>query len=74
MKDLFAVQLIIENTKAGGWNSEESFLDDMKNTFFEDFPEYKMLSVDTCSVCSGEAVSKLSVSQSSNQFDYKEEN
>ena len=74
MKNIFAVQLIIEDTTAGGWNSEESFLDEMKNTFFEDFPEYKMLSVDTCSVCSGEAVSKLCVSQSSNQFEFQEAN
>ena len=69
MRRIFAVQLIVEDTEpVSGFASEESFIEHMKNTFFEDFPEYKILSVDTHQVFSGEEVRRLEVYRSENQF------
>ena len=63
MKNIFAVQLIIEDTRPyqGGCSSETSFINDMQDTFFEDFPEYKAISVESSAVWKGGAVRPLKV-------------
>ena len=61
---LFAVQLIIEDTTPSkGFGSEESFKSEMKETFFEDFPQYKIHSLDSAEFWEGEAVKPLKVYQ-----------
>ena len=73
-KRCFAVQFVIEDEFAtSGFDSAESFINDMKETFFEDFTDYKILSVDHCTVWEGEAVKKLKVVRSDNQFLHQEE-
>ncbi len=73
-KRCFAVQFVIEDEFAtSGFDSAESFINDMKETFFEDFTDYKILSVDHCTVWEGEAVKKLKVVRSDNQFTHQEE-
>ena len=62
MRTLFAVQLIVEDTRPfNGYESDKSFISDMKETFYEDFPEYKQLSVSTAEIGENEAVRQLSV-------------
>ena len=62
MRNLFAVQLIVEDTRPfNGYESDKRFIGDMKDTFFEDFPEYKQLSVSTAELEENEAVKELSV-------------
>ena len=73
-KRCFAVQFVIEDeSSTSGFDSAESFINDMKETFFEDFTDYKILSVDHCTVWEGEAVKKLKVVRSDNQFTHQEE-
>ena len=73
-KRCFAVQFVIEDERStSGFDSAESFINDMKETFFEDFTDYKILSVDHCTVWEGEAVKKLKVVRSDNQFLHQEE-
>ena len=64
MRNLFAVQLIVEDTRPHtGYRSDKSFIEDMKETFCEDFPEYKQLSVSSVELWENEAVKELSVYQ-----------
>ena len=73
-KRCFAVQFVIEDeSSTSGFDSAESFIEDMKNTFFEDFPQYKILSVDHTQVWEGEAVKRLEVVRSDIQFMHQEE-
>ena len=73
-KRCFAVQFVIEDDSAiSGFDSGESFIEDMKETFFEDFQNYKILSSDHCEVWEGEAVKKLEVVRSDVQFTMQEE-
>ena len=73
-KRCFAVQFVIEDeSSTSGFDSAESFINDMKETFFEDFTDYKILSLDHCPVWEGEAVKKLKVVRSDNQFLHQEE-
>ena len=74
-KRCFAVQFVIEDEcSIAGFDSGESFIEDMKETFFEDFQNYKILSSDQCEVWEGEAVKKLEVVRSDVQFTMQEEN
>ena len=63
MRKLFAVQLIIEDTEPSKYalTCDEPFISDMKNTFFEDFPQYEIHSLDSSELCDGEAVRPLTV-------------
>ena len=73
-KRCFAVQFVIEDeSSTSGFDSAESFIHDMKETFFEDFTDYKILSLDHAEVWEGEAVKKLKVIKSDNQFLHQEE-
>ena len=73
-KRYFAVQFVIEDENSlAGFDSAESFIEDMKETFFQDFPEYKILSIDHSQVWEGEAVKKLEVVQSEIQFTHQED-
>ena len=73
-KRCFAVQFVIEDeSSTSGFDSAESFINDMKETFFEDFTDYKILSVDHADVWEGEAVKKIKVVRSDDQFLHQEE-
>ena len=51
MRKIFAVNLLIEYTQpADGWDIDDSaklFKQDLEETFFEDFPEYRTVMVET---------------------------
>ena len=74
-KRCFAVQFVIEDERStSGFDSAESFINDMKEILsWEDFTDYKILSLDHCPVWEGEAVKKLKVVRSDNQFLHQEE-
>ena len=62
MRNLFAVQLIVEDTRpVAGYESDKSFIGDMQETFYEDFPEYKQISVSSAEIGENEAVRQLLV-------------
>jgi len=62
MRRIFAVQLVIEDTEpVSGFDSGKSFIEEMEETLFEDFPQYKKLSVETKEVWENEAVKELTV-------------
>ena len=74
-KRCFAVQFVIEDERStSGFDSAQSFINDMKEILsWEDFTDYKILSLDHCPVWEGEAVKKLKVIKSDNQFLHQEE-
>jgi len=51
MRKIFAVNLLIEDTQTpDGWDIDDSaklFKQDLEETFFEDFPEYRTVMVET---------------------------
>ena len=51
MRKIFAVNLLIEDTQTpDGWDIDDSaklFKQDLEETFFEDFPEYRTVTVET---------------------------
>ena len=51
MRKIFAVNLLIEDTQTpDGWDIDDSaklFKQDLEETFFEDFPEYRRVMVET---------------------------
>ena len=58
----FAVQLLIEDTDPqGGYDSAEYFLQDLESAVFEEFPEYKKISVKTKEVYQEELLGKLEI-------------
>ena len=75
-KTIFAVQFIIEDTKpVEGWNSANDFLCNIQSHFFEEFPEYKVLSEQYSKVLPNEGVKHLSVTPTTQHiFTYEEEN
>ena len=74
-KRCFAVQFVIEDESyTSGFDSAESFINDMKEILsWEDFTDYKILSVDHADVWEGEAVKKIKVVRSDDQFLHQEE-
>ena len=74
-KRCFAVQFVIEDERStSGFDSAQSFINDMEEILgWEDFTEYKILSVDHADVWEGEAVKKIKVVRSDDQFLHQEE-
>ena len=74
-KRCFAVQFVIEDeSSASGFDSAQSFINDMEEILgWEDFTDYKILSVDHADVWEGEAVKKIKVVRSDDQFLHQEE-
>ena len=62
MRRIFAIQLLIEDTEpVSGFDSGKSFIEEMEETFFEDFPTYKKLSAESVEVGEHEGIKKLHV-------------
>ena len=58
----FSVQLLIEDTDAvSGYDSAETFKQDLEETIFEDFPNYKPLLYKTTEVDEEELLEKLKI-------------
>jgi len=74
-KRCFAVQFVIEDERStSGFDSAQSFINDMEEILgWEDFTDYKILSVDHADVWEGEAVKKIKVVRSDDQFLHQEE-
>ena len=74
-KRCFAVQFVIEDEcSKSGFDSAQSFINDMEEILgWEDFTDYKILSVDHADVWEGEAVKKIKVVRSDDQFLHQEE-
>ena len=74
-KRCFAVQFVIEDERStSGFDSAQSFINDMEEILgWEDFTDYKILSVDHANVWEGEAVKKIKVVRSDDQFLHQEE-
>ena len=74
-KRCFAVQFVIEDESyTSGFDSAQSFINDMEEILgWEDFTDYKILSVDHADVWEGEAVKKIKVVRSDDQFLHQEE-
>ena len=74
-KRCFAVQFVIEDERStSGFDSAQSFINDMEEILgWEDFTDYKILSVDNADVWEGEAVKKIKVVRSDDQFLHQEE-
>ena len=70
-KKCFAVQFVIEDDRCfESWNYAKAFIADIKETLLEDFPEYKILSVDSADIEEGETVKKLSIIRTPNDVQY----
>ena len=74
-KRCFAVQFVIEDEcSKSGFDSAQSFINDIEEILgWEDFTDYKILSVDHADVWEGEAVKKIKVVRSDDQFLHQEE-
>ena len=74
-KRCFAVQFVIEDERStSGFDSAQSFINDMEEILgWEDFTDYKILSIDHADVWEGEAVKKIKVVRSDDQFLHQEE-